>query len=341
MAASEVQKRNVEVLVTTVRDYMDARAEAATRINTRLATIYEDIAWQQCNQLRLVFQSAKGFGPVKLVVADILTSDDDQKIKDLFNSTNQVSLLTEIVQQKDEKGKKTAGNLDIHDMPSMYSSLDPSLEKIIILIQSWIWWDLEDAVDLVRFNQTCQRVAQIDKTGVPEQISQFYAEQFRLAAQQVSPEVIICHELGKAQDYIERFRVRRLAEEGYRTIIRREQVQESSPDMLIKALGRQYMVIDSLKERPLDQATRANYAKALGMAPETVTAEVVAAAAERTINDGKGRLKASLTGQSGGRLYDYKAWQLDRMQGLFEQIKNGREPQKLNVPKATSDSGHR
>jgi len=341
MALNENQKRNVEVLVNTVRDYMDARAETATRINTRLAAIYEDIAWQQTTQIRLVLSGAKGWGPTKYIVADVLLSDDEQKIRDLFNPTNQVSLLTEVVQEKDEKGTKTAGNLEVHDMPTMYKALDPSLEKIVILIQSWIWWDLEDSIDVVRFNQTCQRVAQIDKSGVPDAMAQWYAEQFRLAAQQVSPEVILCHELGKSLDYLERFRFRRAGEEGYRVIIRREQTQENSPDVLIKALGRQYSILESLREKKeVDPQTRANYAKAMGLPPEQVTPDKVMAAGERAINEGKSRLKASLTGQGSGKPYDYKQWQLERMQTLFDQVKRDREPQKLAVPK-TAEAAHR
>jgi len=341
MALTDSQKRNIDVIIGVVRDYMDARAETAIRINVRLGGIYEDIAFQQITQMRLVLAGFKGFGPVKLMVGDIFLSDDEPKIRDLFNPTNQVSLLTEIVQEKEEKSKKTAGNLEIHDMPSMYSALDPSLEKIVLLIQCWIWWDLEDAIDVVRFNQTCQRVAMIDKSGVPEAMAQWYAEQFRLAAQQVSPEVIICHELAKAVDYLQDFQIRRGAEEGYKVIIRREQTQENSPDTLIKSVARQYSVVDAVREqKAVDPNLRASYAKVLGVAPEAVTPDRVVSAAEHLINEGKSRLKAALSGQQGGRPYDYKAWQLERMQALYEQVRRGREPQKMAMPRP-ADAAHR
>jgi hypothetical protein len=329
------------MLNSTVRDYMDARAEAAMRINPRLEGIYEDIAWQQTTQFRLVLENRKGFGPVKLMVCDILLSDDEQKIRDLFNPTNQVSILTEIVQEKEEAGKKTAGNLEIHDMPTMYRALDPSLEKIVLLIQCWIWWDLEDAVDICRFNQGSQMVMHIDKSGVPEQLAQYYAEQFRLAAQQVSPEVIIAHELAKCQDYMDRFLARRAADEGHRIIIKREPAKDSNPDMLIRAIARQYVIQDQIREKKdLDPAARQSFGKALGLSPEEVTPERVIAATERAVTEGKARLKSTMRGEASGRPYDYKQWQAERMQERFNQLKRDREPQKLNMPKQAA-AAHR
>jgi hypothetical protein len=344
MDAAQRSQRNVDLIIAQIRDYMDTRSIAATRINPRIGNIYEDIAYQQLTQMRLMLAGGKAFGPVKISVADILLSDDDKKIRDLFNPTNQVSIMTEIVEQKDEDMKeKRAGILKIHDMPTMYSALDPSLEKIILLIQCWIWWDLEDSMDLVKFDTVVQLVQHLDQAGVNEQMVQYYAEQFRMSPTQMSRDVIVAHELGRAAEMVEHFQTRRESDEGYKVIIKREDTPQNSPDQLIRALAQPYRVLDMIREhKQIDDATRTGYAKALGVAPEQLTLEQVAAMAERAIIQGKERLKTALSGQgTGGRPFDYKKWQLERMRERYETIRAGRQPQKLTSPKPDGGGARR
>lgn len=327
--------RNTELILHQIRDYLEARGQAATRINPKLAPLLEDIFWQQINQLRLILNSGRGFGPVKYLVADLLVSDDIQKVRALFSPTDQVSILTEVVQgQEEKKGQKTAGQLEVHDMPSMFKTLDPSLEKIITLIQSWIWWDLEDACDLVKFDQTLQRIQLVDHSGVPPQLAQYYADQFRVAPQQMTPDVVVAHELGRAEDLIQRFAQRRAEEEGYKNIVKREEMKDASPEALIRAIARQYSMLDAIHEgKPLDEATKSAYARALNLPPEQVTPDRVAQALTRAIEEGKSRLRAALTGQTGGRPFNYKEAQLEQIRQRFEQARRGRQPHKLTAPK--------
>ncbi len=330
----QASMRNIDLLMAQIRDYIDTRALAAIRINPRLEGMYEDIAWQQMTQVRLVLAGYKAFGPVKVMVADILLSDDEKKIRDLFNPTNQVSILTEIVQMKEDKGQKTAGQLEVHDMPSFYKALDPSLEKIVLLIQSWIWWDLEDATDLVKIEQILGRILQIDQAGVPQALAAYYAEQFRVPAQHMTQDVVVGHELGCAMDTLKKIQSRRETEEGYRVIIKREAPKDASPEALIRAMGRHYMMLDALREgRGLDENMRLQFSKALGIAPHEVTPERVVPVVERALEEGRTRLRAALTGQGGGKPFDYKRWQFDQLNHKFEQVRKGRQPQKLSIPK--------
>jgi hypothetical protein len=82
--------------------------------------------------VRLVLAGYKAFGPVKVMVADILLSTTKRRFATFSTRPTRVSILTEIVQMKEDKGQKTPASSNVHDMPSFYKALDPSLEKIVL-----------------------------------------------------------------------------------------------------------------------------------------------------------------------------------------------------------------
>lgn len=335
-------QQHVELILAQSRDYLDVRYASTARINPKVKDLYDDLSWQLMNALRTTLSSGKGFGPLKIIVADILCMDDQTKIRSVLNPISQVAILPEIVQQKEEmnasggghggKAGKTVGAIEITDLGALYKAIDASLAKTVNLFQTYIWLDLEDSAEIAKFTVACQRVLTIPQQGIPQELVARYVEDFKVQPAAITAEIAIAHELARAWETLESFKFRRDNEEGYKLIIKREDLPEASPDMLIRVLGRQAMILDQIREtRQMDPATRQYLAQAVGVAPEALTLEQAVAALDKQLSDGKVRLKASLNGQSGGRPFDYKRWQYDRLKEKFEAIRQGRQPQKIAV----------
>jgi len=223
MAGTTKTQRRVTSILDKIRDYMDIRFAHAARVNPNIRHIYSDIKWQQLTSLRLVLESTKAWGPDRYYVADVLCEDNENRKRSLFIPTDQNSILNEIVNLKDkDEAKRRAGQLPVRDMRSFYTALDPSLERIVELIQTWIWWDLADACDLVAFEHQAhvfQKVLNIKLEGA---ILDHYQKIFRKTAAEISHEMIIEYEFERLEAIYKRILNRRSEDHGYEMIVKRD-----------------------------------------------------------------------------------------------------------------------
>jgi len=223
MAISPKTRRRVEGILKAIRDYMDVRFAHASRVNPHIAHIYKDIRWQQLMSLRLILESTKAYGPDRYYIADILCEDNEVRKKSLFSPTDQNSILNEIINIKTAaEEERRAGALPIRDMRTFYTALDPSLERIVELIQTWIWWDLADASDLVAFEHQAQILKNVQTVQLKGPIMEYYQRIFRKPASEINRQMIVEHELKRLDTILKRIEERRTFDAGHQMIVKRD-----------------------------------------------------------------------------------------------------------------------
>ncbi|MBN1903289.1 hypothetical protein JW926_18365 [Candidatus Sumerlaeota bacterium] len=227
--------KRVHGILEKIMEYLDIRFAHAVRVNPNVRHIYADIRWQQLTSLRLILESTKAWGPDRYYVADVLCEDNELRKKSLFLPTDQNSILNEIINLKEQKETaRRAGQLPIRDMRTFYSALDPSLERIVELIQTWIWWDLPDACDMVSFEhqyQVLQKVLHLTRLDGP--VMDHYQKIFRKTAAEINTRMVKEYEFNRLEQILKRFHERRTLEAGHEMIVKRD-VKED------KTLGEPY-----------------------------------------------------------------------------------------------------
>lgn len=214
--------RNVDGILAYIRDYVRMREQQAVRVNSRLAGIIEDIAWVQLQNLRQLLQKPKAFGGEKYRVADILASADDAKRKAMLGTTDQNSIVSEIINRGDEQTKRVA-DLAIHDMRTLFRMIDPSLENIVQLIQHWIYWDIPDASDLHHFDEQARRLETLRTIDLSDELRGKYRPALGKSVDQaVSESDVLNFEFKRLEAVCSRFVNRRNEDEGYQMIIGRD-----------------------------------------------------------------------------------------------------------------------
>ena len=223
MAINPKTKRRVKGILKKIQEYMDIRFAHAARVNPNIRHIYGDIRWQQLTSLRLVLESTKAWGPDRYYVADVLCEDNAARKKSLFLPTDQNSILNEIINLKDiAERDRRAGQLPIRDMRTFYSALDPSLERIVELIQTWIWWDLADACDLVAFEHQAQLLKKVEAIKLEGAVMDHYQKVFRKAASEIDRKLVIEYEYRRLESILGRLAERRHEDEGHEMIVKRD-----------------------------------------------------------------------------------------------------------------------
>jgi hypothetical protein len=223
MALTTKTSKRVQGILEKIREYMDIRFAHASRVNPHIQHIYEDIRWQQMTSLRLVMESSKAWGPDRYYVADVLCEDNEMRKKSLFLPTDQNSILNEIVNIKEKHdAAQRAGQLPIRDMRTFYTALDPSLERVVELIQTWIWWDLPDACDLVAFEHQYQVLQKVINIKLEGAVMDHYQKTFRKTAGEITPHMVVEYELSRMDNILKRFLERRSMDAGHETIVKRD-----------------------------------------------------------------------------------------------------------------------
>jgi hypothetical protein len=317
------QQKRVDGIIAIVKDYLDVRFTHARRVNPRISHIYADVMWQQLATLRLVLTGGKSFGPVKYLVADILCSDDEPKRKALFNPVDQNSIMNEIVDVEEQKRDQRAGTLEIKDMRTMYKALDPSLEMVVELIQTWIWWDLPDAADLYNFDQQYQRIMTLHSRELTDQITGYYHKLFRRPGKEVTKQEVIDYEFKKLTAILDRCVIRRQTEAGYQIIIKREELPDTETDSLLLNLAKHIMAAQKLQNLPeLDDNVKQYYQKVLGQPAEEIDITRAMAFEEKQISEGKAAMLRALNDEKAvGEPYDYKQAHLAQLQKRHNEMK--------------------
>lgn len=222
--------RNVEGILAHMRDYMDAREQQLVRINKKVQNVIKDVTWMHLDILRHVLQKPKAFGGEKFRVADVLSGADDLKRKALLSSSDQNSIMDEIIDRPDEAtGKKAADS--IHDMRTLFRAIDPSLESLVQLIQFWVKWDLPDAADLHSFDEQIRRLKALRSIQLTDDIRGRYRQALGKPADvAITDDEIFQMEMKRLEQIASRFCARRHEDEPFQLIIRREGEAEAGEE---------------------------------------------------------------------------------------------------------------
>lgn len=329
MSQTAMQRKAVDSIVAKITQYLDWRYQNVRRMNPKFENVWEDLTWQQLQALRNTLSGDKAFGPVRLHIAEILLGDDFRRVKDMIGigGPPQLSLLNEVVEQKDEHGKKGHGQLDINDMRSLYGAIDSSLQSLVQVIQAYIWWDLEDACDFARFDKKAGFIQAFEANGITPEMADFYAEQMKATSnKKPNAEDVIVYELKNLKRTLDNYRSRRNVEPGYQMIIRREQSPAENADMLIEAMAGQANWLKTLKRGgSLSEAHIDQFAKAMNTEPGLVSAEKAIAFLEGTYDANRKRLKAALSGGGTGQPFNAKRAQLEEYEKKFAELLKDRK----------------
>ena len=234
MALNPKTARRVQGILAKIQEYMDIRFDHASRVNPHIRHIYEDIRWQQLMSLQLVLESSKAWGPDRYYVADVLCEDNELRKRSLFTPTDQNSILNEIINIKEkQESAKRAGQLPIRDMRTFYTALEPSLERVVELIQTWIWWDLADACDIVAFDHQLQLFQKVLTIKLEGPVVDHYQRVFRKSASEINPKMVVDYEFSRLEAILNRIRERREQDHGHEMIVKRDLKED-------KTLGEPY-----------------------------------------------------------------------------------------------------
>ena len=319
--ATEQQTHRIEGVVKHLDDFIDKRFAQARRVNPKLGTVEADIRWHQMQTVRQVLGSYKGFGPQRLMVCDILCSTDEAKKRDLFNPVDQASIMNEVIPQEEKTGhqQQRAGQLEIRDVKSFYKALDPSLEKMLVLLQTWIWWDLRDAADLFRFDLQQARLRELREGELNDRFKEHYRAEMKVRpGVEILKQDVLEFELGRTRDIVEQYRERRNEEHGYQIIVVSQECAGSTEtDALCVRLAKRLMAIDKIKAQKgdLDPTVKQYYGPQMGMSPDGVTREAVLSFEEHQAARERQTLSELLSSSSRmGSTVNYKVANLDAME---------------------------
>ncbi|MCC5877263.1 MAG: hypothetical protein JJU11_13660 [Candidatus Sumerlaeia bacterium] len=333
MASSDnqtsLQRKAVESVLNAIRHFLANRYTQVRRINPKAELVWDDLQWQLLANLKVTLSGDKAFGATRYHVAETLLGDDLRKSREFFSAKSQQSLLGEIVEEKESDAHRTAGTLEIHDMRSLFRRIDPSLESIATLLQTFIWWDLEDAALLARFEKKTNMVAAFEKQGITPEMAAYYQDILGMSKRPEAGDVIL-HELKMMQQSVDFFRIRRDEEKAYQIIIVRERSAAENPDMLIDAIAGQQQMLKALKASgTVEESARQQFAKALKCEPDAVTPERATPFLENMLSQNRERLKVALSSGGTGNPYNLKLKMLKDLEEKFKVVVGDRQ---LNDP---------
>lgn len=326
MTQTDKHKQNVDGILKHLNDFLDKRFGQARRINPSAARAEADMRLHMGEVMRSVLARAKGFGPLRLVVADILASDDAEKRVALFNPTDQVSLLNEIVPVEEELKQRRAGQLEIHDVRTLYRSLDPSLEKILTLVETWIWWDLLDAAERFRFDLQERILQNLRGCNLDAPMVDYYRQEMKTRpGVDISRTDMVKFELARAKEILDRFEVRRLAEGGHEIIgVNLERDGNSEADACTVRLAKRLTAIDKMRllaDGEVEKTIRDYYAPQIGLPADRVTAQAIADYENRLARRDRQTLVELLTNNcTTGETLSYKLVLLQDMRCRFDTL---------------------
>ena len=341
-----ISQRNAEAIIERLGEYLSLRFDMASRVNGRLKSLKQDLLYHELASVRRCMLSSKIYGPIRVCVADVFVGDDETRRRNLMSTTDQTSIQVELVSHcNEERGENSRGQVKIQDLKAYYSSIDPSLAPFIDLFEAWIWWDVFDAVERVRFERKVGAIQAARMGRVPDAQRKRYALMIsplsgaEAIGNQTSgtagDEEIIAYELEQLRKIHTNWAMRRANERGFMFVLKRDEMPCGDQGEMIHRVAdkvREYDRIESLIE--LEEPTRQHYAPELHVTPAKVEREMVMnllklqlIEIEREMvgmNDEESRL---------GPPYNFKQRQLDQMtRWLNELTPPSARPRETVVP---------
>lgn len=320
-----------DAILKRLNEYLSIRFDQAVRINPRLKPIKQDLLYHETENVRNCLLGEKIYGATRQGVAIVLMSDDDKRRRGLLSPTDQTSIQVELVSHVREEIKQaTRGQLRIHDLKTFYAAIDPTLTEMMDLIETWIWWDVQDAAELARFEQKLGIVQMVRQGRCTPEMRRYYshmilppeanaaeeaAEGEPAAEQAVADEEILNYEMQKLVHIREQWKTRRQYDHGYMFVLQRDELPPANQGELIHKIAervREYDRIDSLAE--LDEDQRHSYAPLLKLPPNKVERKAVLDYLQAKLIESEREML--LHADSEARLgppYRYKVRQLDML----------------------------
>jgi hypothetical protein len=326
MALIDKSKQNLDGILKHLNDFLDKRFGQARRINPSAARAEADMRLHMGEVMHSVLARPKGFGPERLVVANILASDDAEKRTALFNPTDQVSLLNEIVPVEEELKQRRAGQLEIHDVRTLYRSLDPSLEKILTLVETWIWWDLLDAAERYRFDVQERILQNLRGCTLDATLVEYYRQvmKTRPGVELTRADMAKC-ELARAKEILDRFEARRQSDGGHQIIgVNLEREGNAEADACAVRLAKRLTAAEKMRllgDGEVEKGIRDYYAPQIGLPADRVTAQAIADYENRLARRDRQTLLDLLTNNCvTGETLGYKQVLLQDMRKRFDSL---------------------
>ncbi|KPL06149.1 hypothetical protein AMJ85_10550 [candidate division BRC1 bacterium SM23_51] len=311
-------QHRVDGIVAELANYFEIRYAQLTRIKSALASMYEDLLWQQMKKVRDVMAHEKMFGPIRLRAGDILASRDEAKRRAVMGRIDQASILNELVPEQEESAERRPGMVAVRNMRALYTAVDPSLGPVIELSDIWLWWDILDAADVYNFQEQKKLIDRRRGEEITKSIQDFYHQAMHIRDERLlERQEILGYEFAYLESIWRSFMERRAEDESFMLVIKRDPVGgDDTVNDLILALSRHISARQRLsQEGGLDDRLRGYYAKLLKFDDAAkLTAERAIAHEDLTIIRLREDLRMGLErGTVLGEAYDYKAAQGDKM----------------------------
>lgn len=280
-ATESLATRQADKVLARLREYLSIRFDMAARVNETLAPIKADLMYHEMENVRHCLQGSKIFGPSRLSVSEVFLGDDEKRRGGLMSPTDQTSIQVELVSHcQDERVESTRGQIRIHDLKTFYGAILPDLSGMIDLFETWIWWDIKDAAELVRFEQKLGIISRIRQGKFPQELRKRYAlliqssgseDEEQASAASISDEDILAYELNQLHRVRDHWKGRRDDERGYMYVLKRDELPMEQKGEMIHTIAekvREYDMIETAAE--LSDEVRDRYASMLRVAPNKV-----------------------------------------------------------------------
>lgn len=316
-------QRSAELILTRLSDYLSTRFDLAGRINPQLKLIKQDLMYHELVNVRRSLLGEKIYGPIRLVVAEVFLGDDEKRRRGLMSPTDQTSIQVELVSHcQDERTEATRGQIRIHDLKSFYAAIDPNLTNLMDLLETWLWWDILDATELVRFEQKLGLIAAARQGRISEEMRRRYSTILHPAmaedegpATSATDEEVIKYEIQRLLYIRDQWAYRRGNERGFMYVLKRDELTGPSHGELIHQIAgkvRDYDAVDSMEE--IDDAVRHRYAADLRLTPDKVTRQGVVDFLQNELLEIEREVLQKADRDSRlGPPYNYKERQLEQM----------------------------
>jgi hypothetical protein len=277
-----------EAILKHLNEYLSIRFDHAIRINPALRTIKEDLLYHEVENVRTCLMGEKIYGVNRMVVAKVLMGDDEKKRRGLMSPTDQNSIQVELVSHvRETVAQATRGQIKIHDLKSFYSAINPMLNEMMDLIETWIWWDVFDSSEIARFEQKLGLLQLMRQGRMPPEMRRLYGTLIRTPAegaseataetdQAVTDDEILQYEGEKLVHIRDQWKMRRQYDHGYMFVLQRDELPAVNQGALIHQIAdrvREYDRIDQSTD--IDEDMRHAYAPTLKVAPAKVTREIL------------------------------------------------------------------
>lgn len=279
-------QRNAELILTRLSDYLSTRFDLACRINPQLKVIKQDLMFHELANVRRSLLGEKSYGVLRVAVTDVFMCDDDKRRRGLMSPMDQTSIQVELVSHcQDSRVEATRGQIRIHDLKSFYSSIDNRLTDLMDLVETWIWWDILDAAEIVRFEQKIGIIQLIRQGRMTEEMRKRYVvltapppseDDIPLPPHTATDDDAIRYEFKQLLGIREQWIYRRGNERGYQYVLKRDELPAKPLGEMIHILtehGREYQNIEGLDD--IDDEIRARYATVMHLSPEKVTQNLI------------------------------------------------------------------